>query len=239
VQPFSALCVVGRNKTILRTLIDTCASGGNFIDEKTAHQLCQLEEIQPHQLQTPIALRAFNNTQAPAITHSITMPLRVGHHYEEDCQLLITNLGHNQMILGIEWMKTHGCIPNPTTSKLMFIGGFYGHPGAPHLETDEAKETDIDDDVNPNIYLDTDSITSARPKKRRRLHRRTKTKNQRLRELEQHRITSAKTPFRRSTRCTLPAEGDEDEAFEYYDSWEYLDKPTSISLIGAHAVKAL
>jgi hypothetical protein len=121
----------------------------------------------------------------------------------------------------------------------MFIRGFCGHPRALYLETDEAKETDINNDVNLNIDLDIDSITSARPKKRRRLHRRIKTKNQKLRELEQHWITSAKTPFKRSIQCTLLAEVDEDEAFEYYNSWEYLDKPASISLIGAHAAKTL
>jgi hypothetical protein len=60
-----------------------------------------------------------------------------------------------------------------------------------------------------------------------------------LREREQHRVSNAKTPFRRSIRCTLPAEVDEDEASEYYDSWEYLDKPASISLIGAYAARAL
>ena len=244
------LCVVGRNGTILRTLIDTCASGGNFIDKTTAQALCQQEGIQPWKLPNPIALKAFNDADAPDITYSITLPLQVGHHKEDSCELLITNLGHNQMILGIGWMKKHGCVPDPTTGKLIFLAGYCTHPGAPQLSpsiTEETEETDETDRTDSESYTDVDSETDSnasiekpgQKKKRRQPHRRKKTRNQKLREQEQHRISDAKTPFRRSTKCTLPAEVDEDEASEYYDSWEYLDEPASISLIGAYAAKAL
>ena len=157
------------------------------------------------------------------------------------------------MILGIGWMKKHGCVPDPTTGKLIFLAGYCTHPGAPQLspsiteETEETEETDETDRTDSESYTDVDSETDSnasiekpgQKKKRRQPHRRKKTRNQKLREQEQHRISDAKTPFRRSTKCTLPAEVDEDEASEYYDSWEYLDEPASISLIRAYAAKAL
>ena len=95
------LCVVSRNRTILRTLIDTCASSSNFIDKTTAQALYQQEGIQPWKLLNPIALKAFNNADALAITCSITLLLQVGYYKEDSYELLITNLGHNQIILGI------------------------------------------------------------------------------------------------------------------------------------------
>src|SRR5438552_3119125 len=101
--------------------------------------------------------------------------------------------------------------------------------------TDSESYTDIASETDSNASLE----KPGQKKKRRQPHCQKKTRNQKLRELEQHRISSAKTLFRRSTQCTLLAEVDEDEASEYYDSWEYLDEPASISLIRAYAAKAL
>ena len=155
------LCVVGRNRTILRTLIDTCASGSNFIDKTTAQALCQQEGIRPWKLPNPIALKAFNDADAPAITCSITLPLQVGHHKEDSCELLITNLGHNQMILGIGWMKKHGCVPDPTTGKLIFLAGYCTHPGAPQLSPSIREEMDETDRTDSESYTDVDSETDS------------------------------------------------------------------------------
>jgi len=42
----------------------------------------------------------------------------------------VTNLGHNDLIIGNRWMKEHGAIPVPTTQEVWFIGGHCRHPGA-------------------------------------------------------------------------------------------------------------
>ena len=53
-----------------------------------------------------------------------------------------------------------------------------------------------------------------------RPHTKKLTANQKLRKQEQGRINSSPTPLWRSVRYTLPEIVDEDEAQEYYESWE-------------------
>jgi hypothetical protein len=71
-----------------------------------------------------------------------------------------------------------------------------------------------------------------------RPHAKKLTANQKLRKQEQGRINSSSTPLRRSVRCTLPEIVDEDEAQEYYESWEPVQaKQAQIAFIGAYAIK--
>jgi hypothetical protein len=116
-------------------------------------------------------------------------------------------------------MKEHGCIPNPVTEELIFLGGHCSHMGAPEVipfEEDPALNTDLE----------------SKKHKRRSMYK----YNLKLRHQEEKRIKDAKTPFRRSTRCTLPEEVDEDEAAEYYESWE---PAVQISCINAYATATL
>jgi hypothetical protein len=193
--------MIGKNQTLLQTLIDTCAAGGNFINESTAQLICRIENITPCRLKTPLAIKAFNDVSAPQITHTISIPLWVGRHYEDCCVFNITNLGRRDMILGIDWMEEHGCVPNPITRDVIFLGGHCTHKGAPEpipFEEDPALETKAET-------------------KRRKQRQKKKSKSQRLRLKEANRLSNAPTPLRRSIRCTLPREVDEDEAAEYYD----------------------
>jgi hypothetical protein len=57
--------------------------------------------------------------------------IKIGRHYKKECRFEITNLGKPKVIIGKNWMKTHGYIPNPITEELWFIGGHYTHEGAP------------------------------------------------------------------------------------------------------------
>ena len=213
-KPFSIECKIGKNQTPLRTLIDTCAAGGNFINEATAQLICRIENIMPRRLKTPLAIKAFNDVSAPQITHAISVPLWVGRHYEDHCILNITNLGRRDMILGIDWMEEHGCVPNPITRDVIFLGGHCTHKGAP-------------------IPIPFDEEPALEKKKRKR---KTMSKSQKLRLKEDERLANATTPFHRSTRCALPKEVDEDEAAEYYESWE---PAVEISCIGACAMANL
>ena len=130
-EVFSVQCRVGKNETLLQTLIDTCAAGGNYINESIAQQICKTEGIDPFKLQTPLRLTAFNDSSAPMVTHAVLLPLQIGRHSKENCHFNITNLGRKDMIIGIQWMEEHGCIPNPVTRELLFLGGHCRHTGAP------------------------------------------------------------------------------------------------------------
>jgi hypothetical protein len=101
-KAFSTECTLGTNKTPFQTLINTCADGGNYINELTAQKLCKLENITPSELKTPLLLSAFNGVKAPAVTHALTISMQLGRHYEDSCTFNITNLGKKDLIIGIE-----------------------------------------------------------------------------------------------------------------------------------------
>jgi hypothetical protein len=190
-KAFSTKCTLGTNKTPFQTLIDTCADGGNYINESTAQKLCKLENITPFELKTPLLLSAFNGVKAPAVTHTLTISMQLGRHYEDSCTFNITNLGKKDLIIGIEWMEQHGCILNPVTREVLFLGGFCTHEGAPEV-------IPYDD----STIEETSKCSTTSPKGKRK-NRRGLTKAQQRQRDEKNRIVTS-TPFQRSVRCTLP-----------------------------------
>ena len=97
------------------TLMDTCAMGGNFIHHKTAQLICQIENIELKSLRQAIQIQSFDGKQAPQITHKLSTSLQIGRHFQPKCDFLVTNLGHNDIIIRNKWMKEHGAILVPTT----------------------------------------------------------------------------------------------------------------------------
>jgi hypothetical protein len=222
-----------QEETELYALIDTCAQGGNYIHFETAQILSDTEAIAVKALDKPMKINGFNGKAAPDITHTISTPLRVGRHWQPSCTFYVTDLGRNDLILGIDWMAKHGCVPNPITRELIFVGDHCKHEGAPpivpwpdlYLEKEECAPNP---DPNPG---------GAQKKKRKNPLRRLRN----LKKQEQKRIQNGG-----SIRCCLPEVVDEDEAAEYYANWEYIEelgmKDSSIpeiALIGAYATRAL
>jgi hypothetical protein len=235
-KSFSTECMLGTNKTPFQTLIDTCADGGNYINESTAQKLCKLENITPFKLKTPLLLSAFNGVKAPTVTHALTVPMQLGRHYEDNCTFNITNLGKKDLIIGIEWMEHHGCIPNPVTREVLFLGGFCTHKGAPKVipfnELVEVPEISKSSSTKAILTPPRGGIDQSGGLKRKRKNHRGLTKAQQRHRDEKNRITTG-TPFQRSVQCTLPAVVDEDEAREYYESWEPIEQVACISAISA------
>ena len=58
-------------------------------------------------------VQSFNGQEALTITHRITISLQIGEHYQPSYEFLITDLGHNDLIIGNEWMTLYGAIPIP------------------------------------------------------------------------------------------------------------------------------
>jgi hypothetical protein len=235
---FTFPCTIGNKDTPLTALIDTCAAGGNFIHFQTARVLCNINNLSLHTLRSPINIQGFNGQAAPAITHKLSISLKLGRHSQSQCDFLVTDLGKNDVIIGNRWLKQHGAIPVPTTGEIWFIGGYCRHPGAPPIIP--WPEPISNDQETPNESTDSsdsESYTSEPSRKKR--HTKKLTANQKLRKQEQTRIEKAPTSLQRSTRCTLPTVVDEDEAQEYYESWQPVDRPIQIALIGAYATKRL
>jgi hypothetical protein len=164
-------------------------------------------------------------------------------------------------------MKEHGAILVPTTQEVWFIGGHCRHPGAAevvhwpkepkgHLLVDSSRQASSDtssecsesdtDIVTPESaepseikYIDDMIQFLKRKKKRIRKHKCKLTSNQKIQKQETERVVNASTPFQRSTRCTLPSVVDEEEAEQYYKSWERVKQVAKIALIGAYAMRSL
>ena len=92
-------CTLG-NKIKAITLVDTCATGFGFINEKFAEIVCERLEIQPQRLTKPKPIQGFDGRAARPVTHAIYPTLSVGNHIESLAPLLITKLRQYPMILG-------------------------------------------------------------------------------------------------------------------------------------------
>ena len=110
--PFVVSCTLfsGKYQKQSKALIDTGATGYVFIDESTAHSVCELLDIFPVALRKPKSLRGFDGKLVPSITHAIYPTLQVQDHFETTCPLLITNLGQHPIILGKPWLNRHGVL---------------------------------------------------------------------------------------------------------------------------------
>jgi hypothetical protein len=122
--------------------------------------------------------------------------MQLGRYYEDNCTFNITNIGKKDLIIGVDWMAQHGCIPNPVTREVLFIGGFCTHKGAPEvIPFEELFQTqEIQEGIQEEIQEETsnDLPEQSSPTKRRN-HRGLNKAQQRQRD-ERNRMTTG-TPF--------------------------------------------
>ena len=123
--------MIGKSRIKKQALIDTGATGGNFVNTIDAEQICEIEGIAPVKLLRPRYVRGFNGETAPPITHAIYPQLQVQGHTEYQCPLFITALGTHSLILGKAWMKQHGVVLDMIHDGIWFTGGHCTHKGAP------------------------------------------------------------------------------------------------------------
>jgi hypothetical protein len=55
----------------IHLLLDTSCSSGNFVDEKTAHELYEIEGVRPIELLCPKKVRGFDGKVSRLITYAI------------------------------------------------------------------------------------------------------------------------------------------------------------------------
>ena len=129
-SPLTIQCTLG-NKIKATTLVDTCATGFGFINEKFAEIVCERLEIQPQRLTKPKPIQGFDGRTARPMTYAIYPTLSVGNHTESLAPLLITKLGQHPIILGRPWRKKHGALLDMIHDFIIFSPGFCTHLGAP------------------------------------------------------------------------------------------------------------
>ena len=81
-------------------MIDTCATGYGFIDEKFAEIVYQMLKIKPQRLTKPKPIQKFDGRATKPVTHTIYPTLSIGSHTKSLALLLITKLGHHPIIFG-------------------------------------------------------------------------------------------------------------------------------------------
>lgn len=83
-EPLLTQCTLATSKKActLKALVDTGATGYAFIDENTAHAICDTLDIEPIRLPKPKPIRGFDGKMARPVTHAIYPSLKVHDHYE-------------------------------------------------------------------------------------------------------------------------------------------------------------
>ena len=143
-SPFIFQCTL-ENKINATTLVNTCATGYGFINEKFAEIVCQTLKIEPQRLTKSKPIQRFDGRAAQPVTHTIYFILSLENHSKSLAPLLITKLGHHRMLLGRLWMKKYGVLLDMINNSITFSSRYYIHPGAPSfsLFTMPIKETEI------------------------------------------------------------------------------------------------
>jgi hypothetical protein len=104
---FTVKCQLSFNglSTPTRTLADSGANGYLFINTATALQICERFGAGVHRLANTCEVVGFNGKQSPAITHYIKLHLWVEGRRFLKVPLLITDIGHYDLILGRKWLS--------------------------------------------------------------------------------------------------------------------------------------
>lgn len=123
--------LLGPRRIPVDSLIDSCAEGGNYISPDLADTLNELGGVVITILDSPKRIEDFHGGYAPPIERILRTQLIVGRHSQRFCDFYITDLGHNDLIIGIQWLEDHGCVLNPVDRQLWFLGGHCQHEGAP------------------------------------------------------------------------------------------------------------
>ncbi len=88
------------NKINIIILVDTCATGYGFIDEKFTEMVCQTLEIKLQCLTKPKPIQGFDGRATQPVIYAIYPTLSIESHIKSLAPLLITKLGHHLMIFG-------------------------------------------------------------------------------------------------------------------------------------------
>ena len=125
-EPLVTPCTLFNNnkRNTVKALVDTGATGYAFIDEMTAHIICENLGISPIPLSKPKPVKGFDGHLAKRpITHAIYPGLTVQDHSELTAPMLITPLEQHPIILGKPWLNRHRVVLDMKSDSLIFVPG--------------------------------------------------------------------------------------------------------------------
>ena len=128
-------------RNTVKALVDTGATEYAFIDEITAHIICENLEISPIPLLKLKSVKGFNEHLAKRlITHAIYSDLTVQDHSELTALMLITSLRQHSVILEKPWLNWHMVVLNMKSDSLIFVPDWCSHFGAPKVPESQKPE---------------------------------------------------------------------------------------------------
>jgi predicted aspartyl protease len=104
---FTVSAYVSRNglSFSLSALVDSGANGYIFINHSVALQVAKRCYTYVVPLNIPGKVRGYDGKSEALITHAIILHLQIDRHRQMDVPMLITNLGHHDLILGRGWLE--------------------------------------------------------------------------------------------------------------------------------------
>ena len=109
-------------RNTVKALVNTNATEYAFIDEITAHIICENLEISLISLLKPKPVKGFNEHLAKwLITHAIYSDLTVQDYSELTASMLITSLRQHLIILEKPWLNWHRVILDMKLNSLLFV----------------------------------------------------------------------------------------------------------------------
>ena len=143
-EPLVTPCTLFNNnkRNTVKALVDTGATEYAFIDEMTAHIICENLKISLIPLSKPKPVKGFNDEHLAKrlITHAIYPGLTVQDHSELTAPMLITPLGQHFIILGKPWLNQHRVVLDMKSDSLIFVPSRCSHFGAPKVPEPQKPE---------------------------------------------------------------------------------------------------
>ena len=142
-EPLVTPCTLFNNnkRNTVKALVDTGTTGYAFINEITAHIICENLRISPIPLLKPKSVKGFDEHLAKrSITHAIYPGLTVQDYSELTAPMLIIPLGQHLIILEKPWLNWHRVVLDMKSDSLLFVPGRCSHFGAPKVPEPQKPE---------------------------------------------------------------------------------------------------
>lgn len=114
-----------------KAMIDNGCTGYAFINNSIVREVCEQLQVSPVRLSKARRVKGYDGRMGGFITHAIYPRMKIRDHVESSTPMLITRLGHHDIILGKPWMRKHGVSYHGHDDTISFLPGFCTHYGSP------------------------------------------------------------------------------------------------------------
>jgi predicted aspartyl protease/transposase InsO family protein len=103
-----------------KALIDTGANGFAFIDTRFALLVGKHFGLKSIRLKKQCTVRGYDDKNSTPITHALPVNLMIDGRRQLKIPMLAVNLGKHDIILGRQWLKKYGILPDCSRNRLLW-----------------------------------------------------------------------------------------------------------------------